>query len=197
MVRNLELAPALTILALPFALGAVVTAIMLLRRRRTRPTRQPTCGQFGYNVTGLSTFTCPECGSDLRQVGIRGAAGPSLKPGPSRAGLVFKLSLWGLVVICVLGLGAQSLFDLRWAQPTAIVGLLKCNTPGRPYSALSISYDAATKIDLRLSFPRKQPIDLRANLQADRLTYRHLKTDDVMVERTGPVTAATLLAAMR
>src|SRR6266700_3530301 len=170
MVRNLELAPALTILALPFALGAVVTAIMLLRRRRTRPTRQ---------------------------VGIRGAAGPSLKPGPSRAGLVFKLSLWGLVVICVLGLGAQSLFDLRWAQPTAVVGLLKCNTPGRPYSALSISYDAATKIDLRISFPRKQPIDLRANLQADRLTYRHLKTDDVMVERTGPVTAATLLAAMR
>ena len=28
------------------------------------------CGQCGYSVTGLTTFTCPECGSDLREVGI-------------------------------------------------------------------------------------------------------------------------------
>ena len=30
----------------------------------------PMCGQCGYNVTGLTTFVCPECGSDLRVVGI-------------------------------------------------------------------------------------------------------------------------------
>ena len=198
MIRELELAPGLTILTLPFALGAVVTAIMLLRRRRrTRPAKEPRCGQCGYNVTGLSTFTCPECGSDLRQVGIRSEAGVAVKSGPSRTGLLFQLSLWGLAVISVLGLCAQSLFNLRWARPTAIVGLLKCNTPGRPYSAVSISYDAVNKVDVRISFPRKQPIDLRADLQADRLTYRHLKGDDALVEKSGPITAATLLAAMR
>jgi predicted RNA-binding Zn-ribbon protein involved in translation (DUF1610 family) len=28
------------------------------------------CGRCGYDVRGLSSFTCPECGSDLREVGI-------------------------------------------------------------------------------------------------------------------------------
>lgn len=28
------------------------------------------CGKCGYRVTGLPTFQCPECGSDLRDVGI-------------------------------------------------------------------------------------------------------------------------------
>ena len=28
------------------------------------------CGRCGYNVTGLDSLTCPECGGDLRHVGI-------------------------------------------------------------------------------------------------------------------------------
>lgn len=28
------------------------------------------CGKCGYAARGLSTFICPECGSDLREVGI-------------------------------------------------------------------------------------------------------------------------------
>src|SRR5436190_23873548 len=40
----------------------------------------PKCGQCGYVVRGIPSFTCPECGSDLRDVGIdigkrRGGAG--------------------------------------------------------------------------------------------------------------------------
>ena len=31
---------------------------------------EPACGKCGYAVRGLDTFICPECGSDLRQVGI-------------------------------------------------------------------------------------------------------------------------------
>jgi hypothetical protein len=31
---------------------------------------QPSCGACGYPVQGLPSFTCPECGKDLRQVGI-------------------------------------------------------------------------------------------------------------------------------
>ena len=52
------------------AVGVVVgVALVLLRHRR--PVRQePSCGKCGYVVTGLPSFTCPECGSDLREVGI-------------------------------------------------------------------------------------------------------------------------------
>jgi hypothetical protein len=31
---------------------------------------QPSCRACGYAVRGLPSFTCPECGSDLREVGI-------------------------------------------------------------------------------------------------------------------------------
>jgi hypothetical protein len=34
------------------------------------PGPESTCGRCGYVVKGLTTFTCPECGSDLRDVGI-------------------------------------------------------------------------------------------------------------------------------
>jgi|SRR5688572_19151352 len=30
----------------------------------------PSCRACGYAVKGLPSFTCPECGSDLREVGI-------------------------------------------------------------------------------------------------------------------------------
>jgi hypothetical protein len=39
------------------------------RPPKTTPA-DPTCGQCGYCVRGISTLTCPECGSDLREVGI-------------------------------------------------------------------------------------------------------------------------------
>jgi len=32
--------------------------------------QEPRCGQCGFSVTGLTTLTCPECGADLRAVGI-------------------------------------------------------------------------------------------------------------------------------
>ena len=36
------------------------------------------CGGCGYSVRGLETLNCPECGADLRKVGInRGAGGGS------------------------------------------------------------------------------------------------------------------------
>src|SRR2546425_8988559 len=33
-------------------------------------TTEPLCGNCGYNVRGLTTFICPGCGQDLRDVGI-------------------------------------------------------------------------------------------------------------------------------
>lgn len=45
---------------------------------------QSNCGKCGYLVTGLPTFQCPECGSDLREVGI---VKQDVKKGPRRFGM--------------------------------------------------------------------------------------------------------------
>ena len=42
--------------------------------------RESVCGKCGYIVKGLSTLTCPECGSDLRDVGIVSHARPDSRP---------------------------------------------------------------------------------------------------------------------
>src|SRR5258706_6017168 len=38
--------------------------------RKPAPVTETECGKCGYRVTGLPTFQCPECGMDLREVGI-------------------------------------------------------------------------------------------------------------------------------
>jgi len=48
---------------------AVVLVVVRLGRRGKR-VREPVCGACGYAVWGLETFICPECGGDLREVGI-------------------------------------------------------------------------------------------------------------------------------
>src|SRR5882757_2082183 len=52
--------------------GGIGAILMFWVRRRGRVPRsvESTCGHCGYAVTGLPTFVCPECGSDLREVGI-------------------------------------------------------------------------------------------------------------------------------
>ena len=50
-------------------LGVVTIAyIHLLKPKRAGSTAN--CGQCGYAARGLESFECPECGADLREVGI-------------------------------------------------------------------------------------------------------------------------------
>lgn len=49
--------------------GAAI--VILLRRRKQAATGAPACGACGYEVAGLEQLRCPECGADLREVGIR------------------------------------------------------------------------------------------------------------------------------
>ena len=49
------------------AVGAVFVCFVLLRRSKVR---SPSCGACGYDVAGLDGLRCPECGADLRTVGI-------------------------------------------------------------------------------------------------------------------------------
>ncbi|MBT8484290.1 MAG: hypothetical protein HKO59_04405 [Phycisphaerales bacterium] len=77
------------------AIACVLLLMMASKRRRTVP--HPSCGQCKYAVAGLETLTCPECGADLREVGILtpGALGATwLVP-------VLTCLLWTLIVIPV------------------------------------------------------------------------------------------------
>jgi hypothetical protein len=61
-------------LALVLLAALVVGGIVVSWRRSARRIAHvggPLCGGCGYNVSGLETLLCPECGGDLRRVGIR------------------------------------------------------------------------------------------------------------------------------
>lgn len=47
----------------------VILGLVWAWYRRPRPATEPQCGKCGYNIRGLPSPICPECGSDLRKVG--------------------------------------------------------------------------------------------------------------------------------
>ena len=51
-------------------LAGSLVFVALWRQHRARKSNEPICGECGYPVKGLPSFTCPECGFDLRDVGI-------------------------------------------------------------------------------------------------------------------------------
>lgn len=65
-------------------------------------TQDPLCGKCRYIVRGLSGDTCPECGSDLRQVGI-------LPPGKRLFWKPLLICMTWSVVLPVVALGVSSL----------------------------------------------------------------------------------------
>jgi predicted RNA-binding Zn-ribbon protein involved in translation (DUF1610 family) len=76
------IAPGLIELMFVFLALGFFVAYLLFRRKRA--SADPVCGKCGYQVRGLTTFTCPECGSDLREVGILSAAKPRKTAADSR-----------------------------------------------------------------------------------------------------------------
>ncbi len=82
----------LLLLLLALLLVVVVLGTVLWRRRGGGRTGEAVCGRCGYIVRGLPSFTCPECGSDLRQVGIRTAGQP--RP----LGPWTRAALWTLIL---------------------------------------------------------------------------------------------------
>ena len=70
-----------------------------------------TCGSCGYSARGLSSWHCPECGADLRLVGIR-PKGKAGRAAPAIAGV-----LTGSAVLLLLGCVASGLF---WASAGSV-----------------------------------------------------------------------------
>lgn len=70
---------------------------------------EPRCGQCGYCVRGIEGLICPECGSDLREVGI--VTGRSRWPIPLWA----QLALWSFLLLT--GAILLTVFLLRTVVP--------------------------------------------------------------------------------
>ncbi|MCC6679572.1 MAG: hypothetical protein IT445_01605 [Phycisphaeraceae bacterium] len=91
----------LIVLALPVAL--VIVVVKLLRSRPADPRDGGRCGQCGYSVRGIAALQCPECGADLREVGI-------VTPGSSRPrGAFLGVSVLWLIVMAVVTVYFMSL----------------------------------------------------------------------------------------
>jgi hypothetical protein len=86
----------LIIIGIAFVVLVGIAGVLIFhfvrQRRAAAQGGDPVCGQCGYNVRGLPTFTCPECGSDLRTVGI-------VTPGQRRPlGRLARAVIWTLIL---------------------------------------------------------------------------------------------------
>lgn len=72
----------------------VVTAVATVVRWRDR-VRVPSCGACRYPVEGLTSFTCPECGADLRETGI---LAPGMRP-KHRIFVAEMFAAWAVVAV--------------------------------------------------------------------------------------------------
>lgn len=96
----------LLLFALVLIFVALVVVRLAIRHRSGIQTDMPGCGRCGYPTRGISELKCPECGADLKEVGI-------VKPGDGRsilAGCLMPLLV--TIVTFVLALGGYALVHL-------------------------------------------------------------------------------------
>ena len=80
-------------------LAGFVMGIILWITGGRRSSGEMSCGGCGYNVHGLEQLHCPECGADLRAVGIsKGSSG-----GKRTVGIVMTV-LCGFVLVSCVGI---------------------------------------------------------------------------------------------
>ncbi len=163
-------------LIIPFAyLLASVVGLSYLWYRVLKGKRGgdlPTCARCGYGVRGLAGLNCPECGADLREVGIttpkqRGAVSPILFV------LLWTLLLPGptcLVSGVLVAIGPkQSAIDkesLELSIPTS--GEYRSLTIERYHGGLSILPGSTT---LTMLFCVGQTNHVNLNINPDAMTY--------------------------
>lgn len=84
--------------------GAVVVSLVAAIVRWRDRVRMPCCGACRYPVEGLSTFTCPECGADLREAGI---LVPGVRP-KHRVDVAEMFAAWAAVAVVALSMNWPS-----------------------------------------------------------------------------------------
>jgi len=101
-----------------FLVGLVVLiGVLLAGRRDTKVSAQygKVCGQCQYPVRDLPSFTCPECGNDLREVGI-----VSIAPRPRRKALTIIVAILAAMLVGGVLLSTVGYLAARNAQKRAV-----------------------------------------------------------------------------
>ena len=111
------------------AFAVVVTVIVFIGRQPR--VKVASCGKCRYAVEGLTVMTCPECGSDLREVGI-------LTPsGRKRLGPAIWITLWTLVLpvpVMIINTLIVGAIPLNWS--TSLTIQVQSKLPG--YTGASV-----------------------------------------------------------
>lgn len=102
------------------ALGCVKSIVALVRvALPERPLKAPRCVACGYDISGLPTWTCPECGRDLRRVGVLGTHQRQRPPGKVLSEAIAGLTVLFLIVVggVEYTLGVLGNITAWWACP--------------------------------------------------------------------------------
>ena len=112
--------------------GVVLIVLGLVGRNKPSTTEGGVCGRCGYSVKGLESLNCPECGADLREVGIQ--------HGGSNTGrnvmLILGIVLVGSTTLCCcsgfLLAGYRSVPNVQTPTPSPAPAPVQPATPTNP-----------------------------------------------------------------
>jgi len=107
--------------------------------RRTR--LGAVCERCKYDVAELATFTCPECGEDLRRVGIVTPAMEARRRGSLPGAIIAWTFLCGLVAY--LGVMGAFMWSFSGRMTSAVSGWQQTLTPGSgAYRSLTVDFES-------------------------------------------------------
>lgn len=85
------------LIALLMLVGLIVGITLWITGGRSRGSGEMACGGCGYAVRGLQALQCPECGADLRAVGINRPKGGTAR----NVGIALTLGTALLLLTCL------------------------------------------------------------------------------------------------
>ena len=90
------------LIALLVVVGLIVGIVLWATSGGGKGDGGMSCGSCGYAVRGLTQYNCPECGADLREVGIKKVG----SPGRRTTGMVLTIACGSL---CLMGCGLTAI----------------------------------------------------------------------------------------
>ena len=130
----------------------LIVGIILWATSGSGGSSEMSCGGCGYVVRGLSQLTCPECGADLREVGI----GRGSSPGRRTTGIILTLCCGGLIL---LGCGGSTWLFLADGSSVQSVPAVQ-TLPSQPSTSSSSGQNVGTTLtDEDLDAPEDAPSD--------------------------------------
>ena len=131
------------------AIAAVIVwiAIVAGRARRPHASTGPVCGACGYSVVGLTTMTCPECGGDLRSVGI---VTPHARQG---AGWIATAAAFTVLLGLIAVIVTPTLFSVIPLRRSTAKTLYLTGPKSNAYQAITLHTQGATWTTDRLLLP--------------------------------------------